>query len=243
MLKEIRCIHFKNSAIQFHLGFNVILGDDDAKNSIGKSTALMVIDFIFGGTSFLKDDAGAIRALGHHHYDFSFEFAQRELFFSRATDTPDLVYVCDKDYKRLNDLPIEDYKAMLKNLYDLSTLTSSFRALVSPFIRIWRKGGFEPDQPFSSSQKESGASAISRLIDLFEHSSDIADEKKALEQKKERKALINNSMNENLIPKINRTKYDENKKIISDNQLQLDQLRYGISGTLTAYESLFDENL
>ena len=60
------------------------MGDDDAKNSIGKSTALMVIDFAQGGNSFLKDEAGAIRALGHHHYNFSFVFAGQPYFFSET---------------------------------------------------------------------------------------------------------------------------------------------------------------
>lgn len=35
--------------ITFHKGLNVVLGDNKGTNSIGKSTLLMVIDFIFGG--------------------------------------------------------------------------------------------------------------------------------------------------------------------------------------------------
>jgi uncharacterized protein YydD (DUF2326 family) len=76
MLKEIQCPMFNHAKITFHQGLNIILGDDDAKNSIGKSTALMVIDFVQGGDSFLKDEAGAIRALGHHTYNFSFVLNQ-----------------------------------------------------------------------------------------------------------------------------------------------------------------------
>lgn len=55
MLKEIQCPLFNHAKISFHQGLNIILGDDDAKNSIGKSTALMVIDFVEGGDSFIKD--------------------------------------------------------------------------------------------------------------------------------------------------------------------------------------------
>ncbi|HMW40364.1 MAG TPA: DUF2326 domain-containing protein [Saprospiraceae bacterium] len=243
MLKEIQCSLFNHARISFHQGLNIILGDDDAKNSIGKSTALMVIDFAQGGDSFVKDEAGAIRALGHHHYNFSFAFAGQPYFFSRSTDASDVVYVCDKDYARLSELSVKEYRGMLKELYGLESLESSFRSIVSPFARIWRKGGLEPDQPFVSSPKESSGTAISLLIDLFERSADIASEKKVIDEQKERKKLISDSMNANIIPNINNTRYKANTKIIAENTVQIEQLKRGFSGALNAYEALFDENL
>ena len=243
MLKEIQCSLFNHARISFHQGLNIILGDDDAKNSIGKSTALMVIDFAQGGDSFVKDEAGAIRALGQHHYNFSFAFAGQPYFFSRSTDASDVVYVCDKDYARLSELSVKEYRGMLKELYGLESLESSFRSIVSPFARIWRKGGLEPDQPFVSSPKESSGTAISLLIDLFERSADIASEKKVIDEQKERKKLISDSMNANIIPNINNTRYKANTKIIAENTVQIEQLKQGFSGALNAYEALFDENL
>ncbi|MEO5607150.1 MAG: DUF2326 domain-containing protein [Polaromonas sp.] len=243
MLKKIRCIHFSHSEISFHSGLNVILGDDDARNSIGKSTVLMVIDFVFGGTTFLKDDAGAIRELGHHYYDFSFKFGQELSFFSRATDTSDVVYVCDDTYARLSELSLDDYKKRLKRLYRLDGLENSFRSIVNPFARIWRKGGLEPDQPFVSVPKESSAVAIGRLIDLFGRSTDVAAERKVLNEQKERRTLINNSMSASIIPKITKKRHDENIRTIAENRAQIDQLKQGFGGALSVYESLFDESL
>jgi len=243
MLKEIQCPFFNHTRITFHQGLNIILGDDDAKNSIGKSTALMVIDFVHGGSSFLKDEAGAIRTLGHHHYNFSFEFAGQPYYFSRSTDVSDVVYVCDGNYVRLSESPVEDYCRTLKGLYGLAGLESSFRSIVSPFSRIWKKGGLEPDQPFISALKESSGKAISRLIDLFERSADIAAEKKVLDEQKERKKLITGSMNANIIPNINKTQYKANSKTIAENAVQIEQLKQGFSGTLNAYEAMFDKSL
>lgn len=243
MLKEIQCPLFNHTRIIFHQGLNIILGDDDAKNSIGKSTALMVIDFVHGGNSFLKDEAGAIRTLGHHYYNFSFVFAGQPYYFSRSTDASDVVYVCDDNYANLSELPVEDYRRTLKELYGLASLESSFRSIVSPFARIWRKGGLEPDQPFIAAPKESSGTAISRLIDLFERSADIAAEKKVIDEQKERKKLITGSMNANIIPNINNTRYKANTKIIDENTVQIEQLKQGFSGALNAYEALFDENL
>lgn len=243
MLKEIRCVHFSHSKISFHPGFNVILGDDDARNSIGKSTVLMIIDFVLGGTTFLKDDAGAIRELGHHHYDFAFAFGKKRMFFSRATDTSDVVHACDENYARLSEVPLEKYNRLLKHLYGLDSLEGSFRSTLNPFARIWRKGGLEPDQPFVAVPKESSAVAIGRLIDMFDRSADIAAERKALEEQKKRRTLIKDSMKASIIPEITKTKYDENTRKITENRAQIAQLKHGVGGALSLYESLFDESL
>jgi uncharacterized protein YydD (DUF2326 family) len=40
--------------VSFHSGLNVVQGDANAANSIGKSTMLMVVDFAFGGKDLLK---------------------------------------------------------------------------------------------------------------------------------------------------------------------------------------------
>jgi hypothetical protein len=243
MLKEIQCPFFNHAKITFHTGLNIILGDDDAKNSIGKSTALMVIDFVHGGSSFIKDDAGAIKTLGHHLYNFSFEFAGKPYYFSRSTDVSDVVYVCDVNYEKLSEMTLDDYLRMLKELYGLASLESSFRSIVGPFARIWKKGGLEPDQPFISALKEPSGTAISRLIDLFERSDDIAAEKKAIDAQKDRKKLITGSMNANIIPNITKTQYKANLKTIADNALQIEELKKGFRGTLNAYEAMFDKNI
>ena len=54
MLREIFCDQFISQGeirkpIVFHKGLNSILGSNTGSNSIGKSTFLMIIDFVFGG--------------------------------------------------------------------------------------------------------------------------------------------------------------------------------------------------
>ncbi|MBY0411704.1 MAG: DUF2326 domain-containing protein [Burkholderiaceae bacterium] len=243
MLKEIRCIHFSHSKISFHPGLNVILGDDDARNSIGKSTVLMVIDFVLGGASFMKDDAGAIRQLGHHRYDFSFQFGFESHHFSRATDSPDVVYVCTEAYEPQRELSLDDYNRLLKRLYGLDALQNSFRSTINPFARIWKKGGLEPSQPFVAAVKETSTVAISRLIDLFGRSPDVAEERRALDGLKDRKKLISDSMTARIIPKITKAQYAENTSAIEANRAQIEQLKNGFNGALSVYESLFDDSL
>ena len=51
MLTEIQCDKFikygqPRGKIHFHKGLNAIIGDDNGSNSIGKSTFLMILDFV-----------------------------------------------------------------------------------------------------------------------------------------------------------------------------------------------------
>jgi hypothetical protein len=243
MLSKIFCPLLSHGEISFHSGLNVILGDDDAKNSIGKSSALMVIDFVMGGTSLLKDKAGAIKSLGHHSYNIEFIFNGERHFFRRSTDAADIVQVCNDNYEVTEDIGIEEYRGKLKVFYGLNHLYSSFRSLVSPFSRIWNKGGLDPDQPFTGNIKESAGSSIGRLVELFERTNDIAEEKAVLESHNEKKRLINKAMNTNIIPKINKTQYKSNLNVISDNAIIIEELKQGFTGALSAYEALFDEDL
>lgn len=243
MLTKIICSLLNRGEISFHAGLNVILGDDDAKNSIGKSSALMIIDFAMGGTSLLEDKAGIIKSMGHHAYIFEFYFNGVKSFFSRSTNEPSIILVCTKDYQVTGKISIEEYTAKLKKLYDLEYLRNSFRSLVSPFSRIWNKGALDPEQPFFSDAREAAGVAIGRLIDLFERSDDIAEEKSILDAHNERKKIISKSMSEEIIPKINKTQYKANQSIITSKMNTIEALKQGFTGALSAYEALFDESL
>lgn len=63
--KERPSIHFKE-------GLNVILGKEDGENSIGKSSAMLAIDFVFGGNTYIDSDG--VKHIGHHTIFFAFEF-------------------------------------------------------------------------------------------------------------------------------------------------------------------------
>jgi hypothetical protein len=243
MLREITCEFFAQKTIVFHRGLNVVLGDDNAKNSIGKSTALMVIDFVHGGDTFLEDKSGAIRELGHHSYNFEFLFENLAFYFSRSTDRSEVVSVCDKNYNHLEEISVGDYRRKLKDLYELKSVESSFRSIVGPFSRIWGKGGLEPDQPFVGDVHESAETAIGRLIDLFGMARDIVVEKGLIDEKKNRKKILAKSMSVNIVPGINKTKYRENLGTINHNRAQIEGLKNGFSGAIATYETLVDEDL
>lgn len=61
VLKQIYCDKFQingkpRGPINFKEGLNVVLGGESGTNSIGKSTFLMILDFVFGGKDYVKKD-------------------------------------------------------------------------------------------------------------------------------------------------------------------------------------------
>ena len=51
MLSEIFCEKFHQKKVTFGNNLNVVLGTNTGDNSIGKSTFLLIIDFVFGGST------------------------------------------------------------------------------------------------------------------------------------------------------------------------------------------------
>lgn len=78
--------------IRFKKGLNVVLGKEDGANSIGKSSAMLAIDFVFGGDTYLKSDG--VKHIGHHTIFFAFQFDGQKHYFARATEDADKVFLC-----------------------------------------------------------------------------------------------------------------------------------------------------
>ncbi|PMU09857.1 MULTISPECIES: DUF2326 domain-containing protein [unclassified Pseudomonas] len=243
MLKQVKCNLFNQTPIEFHAGLNIVLGDDEAKNSIGKSSALLVIDFAMGGNSLLVDDAGVIKVLGSHSYEITFDFGGAPLFVTRSTEQPDVVYVCDSNHVKQDEISLEAYREKLKSLYDLSELESSFRSIVGPFARIWNKGEADPDHPLAGASKERLSAGVARLLDLFERTGDVSVERAVLQTLKEKKDLMRKSMTAEIIPRITMTKYKSNNQLIKTNVQAISDIKDNFAGAITAYEALFDEKL
>lgn len=243
MLKQIKCNLFNQSTVEFHAGLNVILGDDEAKNSIGKSSALLVIDFAMGGSSLLDDDAGAIKVLGHHSYQITFEFVGAPLYVTRSTEQPEVIDVCDSNHVKQDEISLEAYREKLKNLYRLSELEGSFRSIVGPFARIWNKGEADPDHPLAGNPKEKLSAGVARLVDLFHRTGDVSVERAILQALQDKKSLMNKSMTAEIIPRITTTKYKSNKQLIKTNAQAISDIKDNFAGAITAYEALFDEKL
>lgn len=171
MLKEIRCELFKESgklrpSIVFNKGLNIILGSVPGKaGSIGKSTMLLIIDFVFGGNTYKKSDA--VSQLGNHTIYFKFTFKNSDYYFARNT-SDNVVARCDEKYNMLDFIELSDFTGWLSQKYGMNLPGIQFRNTISRFFRIYGKNNFNEQRPLqvrggSESQKD----AIHILVALF----------------------------------------------------------------------------
>ena len=143
MLKELYCESFKENGkirdkIVFSEGLNVVLGEKvngEEHNSIGKSTLLLIIDYIFGGKNYKKSEA---YNHGEQLFKFAFKFSD-EIFYFLRTNNDDKVFECDSDYSVKSTITLEDYKDFLKKKYNLEMIDLKFREIVGPYSRVVSK--------------------------------------------------------------------------------------------------------
>lgn len=231
MLKSISCDKFiSNGSIRepivFHPGLNTVLGSHDAKNSIGKSTFLMIIDFVFGGTDYLsKDTKDTVDNVGHHTINFEFEFDRKSLYFSRSTDNPLFINMCDSNYKVINIISLDDYNKALANRYGLRENGISLRDFVGRFFRIYHRETTNEKYPLRAATQENVNSGIVALIKMFNKYNQISEQERIKNETKEKETVFNKAKNFNQIKAAsNITSFNENNKNIEKLETELEQL-------------------
>jgi len=229
MLTEINCKKFKTETIKFHAGLNVVLGDHAATNSIGKSNLLMVIDFAFGGKSFVEHNSDVPKALGHHDYHFRFKFGDKHTHFVRNTDTPELVLQIAEGSEEEIPISIEDYRAFLKAAYSLDDVKLSFRAITSLFSRIWGKDNLDVKLPLHSHNKETSAYRIDCLIKLYKKYDDIEALSASVKALADRKKSVTSAYKQDLIPKSTTKEYKENLESLSEIDTEIKEIKNNLA--------------
>lgn len=221
MLREIQCDEFKaygkvRPAIKFHSGLNTVLGGANANNSIGKTTFLLIIDFVFGGDSYLNSDA--ITKVGSHTINFMFEFDAGYKYFSRNTTKSDVVNVCDESYNVLETISLEEFNETLQGLYNLDLYKSTFRNLIERYFRIYGKDNYDENNPLHGHKKENFKSAILSIEKLFDVYQIIEEYKKSYDEVSDKLKALNSTRRFDLLPygKITtKTQYKQNEKSIA----------------------------
>jgi phosphotransferase system IIB component len=242
MLKEIRCNVFKTPVVKFHAGLNVILGDDIASNSIGKSTMLMIIDFVFGGGSYITANHDAIETLGDHSFNFCFKFGTDLLYFTRTTKRCQYVTYCNKDYDPINEIILDDYKNLLSKKYKVQLQDMSFREIISLYSRIWGKKNYDIDKPLQISN-ENASSAIIRLIKLFERYAGIKSLELQVLEFTEKKKSLESAMQKEYLPKINREEYNNSLAEIKNIEDEMKTITNEIFGIKVNYDAIVSKEI
>lgn len=172
MLVEIRSSAFKEFGrirppVRFHEGLNVILGTKTGANSIGKSTFLMILDFVFGGDDYAVKIRDAANHVGEHVIQFAFHFGNKQFFFSRGTANFTTVTCCDPEYQPIETWSVQKYREFLAEKYGLNDSGLSFREMVSRFIRVYHRENHNELRPLDAFPQAKGTLAIQFLLKSF----------------------------------------------------------------------------
>lgn len=225
MLLELSCDAFKSyeeirKNIVFHEGLNAVVGGKRGANSIGKSTFLMLIDFAFGGDDYIVDNITDIKEVGPHTVKFAFQTEQGIKYFSRSTQTPYNVNICDENYEVLRTINIQKYRKTLLDIYGISIPDTSFRDMVANFIRVHpRTPSKLIESPLQAAMGQSRAEQIIKFEKIFKSYKEINALKKAYDEFDSQLKTLSNAGKYNFIKAApNVTAFKRNQEFTTKNR-------------------------
>ena len=230
MLVEISSPAFKiqgkvRPPIVFKDGLNVVLGKEDGAMSIGKTSALLAVDFVFGGDTYIKSDG--VKKEGHHTLYFAFEFNDGKHYFSRNTGNGDCIYICDNNYTNTGKhYSKEEFANWLKVKYEMDFIGASFRTLNSSFFRIYGKKNHDELNPLQGIPGQNMDKSITSILTLFDKYKDIEEFKSKVTEHKNKLDAYKTARRYNFISDLvgGNKKYEENLNAIRTLESQLANL-------------------
>lgn len=181
MLKQITCDKFMVQPHEFHTGLNVVLGSSNGSNAIGKSTFLLILDFVFGGDDYIKSARDVFERVGHHQIGFSFVFDGTPYYFTRRTNRSTAIVQTDSTYKNpIRELSVPDYRQWLFHEYKIMLKYLKFDEIVERFFRIYGRGNHNEHRPLQG-DREPMATAVDYLMKLLGKYEDVYNVKTAEE--------------------------------------------------------------
>lgn len=244
MLKKIYCEKFLQKEVEFHSGLNAVVGDDIASNSIGKTTMLMIVDFVFGGEEYIKKNHDAVDQLGHHEFRFVFEFLGKDYFFIRSTNEYKFVSTCNEKFEIIHTDKVEKFTIWLQEQYMCQLEDLSFRNIVGRYFRIYGKENLNERKPIQYFEKETAAMSISALLKLFDKHKALKAFEVQIEMLKSEKTTLVDAAKKNLIPHVvTKTLFGKNEKKITELTQQLEMIKKDIVTASTDIEALISKEI
>lgn len=236
MLKSISCEAIVKTPITFRDGLNSVVGADDAQNSIGKSSMLMLIDFAFGGNDFPAKCDDVIRNVGDFKVGIEFKF-DKEYSFVRDTAEPDSVYfVEDQEIKTL-----KDFTGFLKEKYLPDELEISFRECVSGFFRIYQRNNYDDKRPLDIVKKDSWDSIRKRVLKIYGEYWRISKLESEKSEKVKRSSDIKGTFGSGAVRKITKTQYTKNIAYIDEMTSEIEAIKDSLRKNVTDIKLLIND--
>ena len=246
MLVELYCDKIIEPKITFNKTLNIVLGDSNATNSIGKSTFLMILDFIFGGKIYLEHNKDVLENIGNHEFKFVFEFDNKKEYFKRKVELDkknNIIYMCNSNFDEILEVEISDYTKYLKRKYKLENINLTFRKIVSLYSRVWGKRNDSLMKPLHPVSNASTKDILDELISLFKKDLIISQLKEDLEKLDSIKKLISYKVKYSLNENLNKTEYKKKIKQLSSVEEKLDGLKENIFSSESKYTEEVGEKI
>lgn len=244
MLKKISCNIFLQEEIVFNEGLNAIVGDDIASNSIGKSTMLMIIDFVFGGNDYINKNHDVVDNLGHHEFRFIFNFDNKDYYFIRSTNKYKCVSICNKKFEILQSVTTEAFTAWLQEKYDCQLESLTFRNIVGRYFRIYGKENLNERKPIQYFEKETASKSILALLKLFDKYKSLKAYEEQIKKLKSDKTTLVDAAKKNLLPNANtKSLFNKNEKKIEELSVRLEKIKKEIVTTSLDLESMVSQEI
>ncbi len=251
MLVEIMCDEFKDHGtprgrIPLHAGLNTVMGSAAGSNSIGKSTFLMIIDFVFGGDDYVEKLTDVQAEVGEHRICFAFQFRDGMHYFSRSNVDYKNVQKCDEDYRPLENglISVNQYLSFLQTHYDMALVGLTFRNAVSRSMRIYKRETLDEEHPLHQAKQETAKAAIEGLLKLTDLYSGIEAQSKITTEAKDKYSTFKKAQKYQYIPFVTKqSDYDKNEARIVELTEQAEELARKSSGGLLDLDSMQAERL
>lgn len=223
MLYEIICDKFKQKRVALNTGLNTILGPERGDNSIGKSTFLLIIDFVYGGNTYAESN-DIIKNVGNHEMYFAFNFDSTIYRFCRAIPNEHKVWICDENYKKIDTISLDDFCMWLDKKYDVQMPYLSFRNSVGRYMRVYGKDNANEKLPLHIVPNEKNHEACYALLKLFNFYMPIHHLATQASVSSDELKSYTKAQRLHFIDNINKSKYIKNKRAIETLSNEIDEL-------------------
>lgn len=241
MLHKIYCDRFRVKNLYLNPGLSVVLGTPSGDNSIGKTTLMMIVDYVFGGESYstYKD---ILENIHDHRICFTFLFGRRKYYFARSFIHPHVVEKCDFLYVAQEEISLKDFNKWLSVQYGLNYCKLTFRDAVSRYIRVYGKDNCDEKQPLNASGKESASSAIISLLKLFNIYTNIDELETSAKNAKDSLKVYKDAQKRNFIANITKREFSKNTKQIEELSYKVREFERTLSTALLDKDSLLSDH-
>lgn len=191
----------------------------------------MVIDYAFGGTDLVRKTTNIVSALGHHCYDFTFQFSTDQVMFRRTTDNPTRVYLCENSFDNIiAEITIEQFHSWLAERYEIDPKEVSFRSCISPFVRVWGRETLDVTHPLNVVAREPGSAVQDRFLGIMGGYGRIDSLINEYNNARTKFEALEAAMRSEIVPRIATTRYRQNQQRQLELDTLLEQLKANLAG-------------